>query len=228
MTAPVASKIVLPDDATNTGKKVRTQTRVVGSDTVHEHFVIPVSPQAIKGIYHFCFTLYTVAASAQNGTSAAIGWLQVPSTATINARLRFCQMAHTNTVATAIDHTSAPRIAVQRMTHTDGWSGATLNVAKRATADSANQANIRTAATGTTVTLNATQLVWASLVPGADITTSGVLNIQFGEEWRPVLEDEYVVIAPGEGLVFYQIDAGTTSDQRKTLVKGCFDEVDIS
>lgn len=228
MTAPVASKILLPDDSANAGKKVRTQTRVVGSDTVHEHFVIPVSAQAIKGIYHFCFTLYAVAASAQNGTSAAIGWLQVPSTATVNARLRFAQMAHTNATATAIDHTSAPRIAVQRMTHTDGWSGASLNVAKRATADSSNQANIRTATTGTVVTLAATQLVWASLVPGADITTSGVLNIQFGEEWRPVLEDEYVVIAPGEGLVFYQIDAGTTSDQRKSLVKGCWDEVDIS
>lgn len=228
MTAPVASKIILPDDSSNTGKKVRTQTRVVGSDTVHEHFVIPISAQKINGLYHFCFTLYTVTASAQNGTSAAIGWLQVPSTATVAARLRFVQVAHTNTTATAIDHTSAPRIAVQRMTHTDGWSGATLNVARRATTDASNQANIRTAATGTTVTLAATQLVWASLVPGADITTSGVLNIQFGEEWRPVFEDEYVWIRPGEGVVIYQIDAGTTSDQRKSLVKGCWDEVDIS
>lgn len=228
MAAPIASKILLPDDTANAGKKVRTQTRVVGADTVHEHFVIPISPQKITGIYHACFTLYSVAAAAQNGTSAGIGWLQVPSTATVSARLRFCQMAHTNNVATAIDHTSAPRIAVQRMTHTDGWSGATLNVARRATADANNQANIRTATTGTTVTLNATQLVWASLVPGADITTSGVLNIQFGETWRPVYEDEYVVIAPGEGLVIYQIDAGTTSDQRKTLVKCCWDEIDIT
>jgi hypothetical protein len=228
MAAPVASKIILPDDSSNAGKKVRTQTRVVGADTVHEHFVIPISQQKINGLFHFCFTLYTVAAAAQNGTSAAIGWLQNPSTAGVNARLRFVQMAHTNTVATAIDHTSAPRIAVQRITHTDGWSGATLNVAKRATADSNNIANIRTATTGTTVTLAATQLVWSSLVPGADITTSGVLNIQFGETWRPVFEDEYVVIAPGEGIVIYQIDAGTTSDQRKTLVKGCWDEVDIT
>ena len=228
MAAPVANKIILPDDTGNTGKKVRTQTRTIGADSVHEHFVIPVSAANIKGIYHFCFTLYTVANSAQNGTSAAIGWLQVPSTASISARLRFAQMAHTNNVATAIDHATAPRIAIQRATHNDGWSGATLNVAKRATADSANQANIRTASTGTTVTLAATQLVWASLVPGCDITTSGVLNIQFGESWRPVFEDEYVLIAPGECLVFYQIDAGTASDQRKSLVKGCWDEIDIT
>lgn len=228
MAAPVASKILLPDDTANAGKKIRTQTRVVGADTVHEHFMIPISPRRITGLFHFCFSLYTVAAAAQNGTTAAIGWLQVPAAATVNARLRFLQMAHTNVVATAIDHTSAPRIAVQRMTHNGGWSGATLNVAKRATADSANQADIRTASTGTTVSLLATQLAWASLVPGADITTSGVLNIQFGEEWRPVLEDEYIELAPGEGLAIYQIDAGTTSDQRRTLVKGCWDEVDIS
>jgi hypothetical protein len=33
-------KIIMPDDAANTGKKVRTQTRTVGANTVHEHYVI--------------------------------------------------------------------------------------------------------------------------------------------------------------------------------------------
>ena len=32
--------IQLPDDASNTGKKVRTQTRIVGANTVHEHYTI--------------------------------------------------------------------------------------------------------------------------------------------------------------------------------------------
>ena len=40
MAAPIANKIILPDDSGNTGKKVRTQTRVVGADTVHEHFFV--------------------------------------------------------------------------------------------------------------------------------------------------------------------------------------------
>lgn len=35
-----ASYVQLPDDSLNTGKKVRTNTRTVGPDTVHEHFWI--------------------------------------------------------------------------------------------------------------------------------------------------------------------------------------------
>ena len=226
MAAPIASKILLPDDTSNTGKKVRTQTRVVGADTVHEHFVIPISARKINGLYHGAFTLYTVAAAAQNGTTAAIGWLQVPAVATVNARLRFASVTVTNAVATAIDHTSVPRIAIQRATFTGTFSGANLNVAKRATSDAVNQCDIRTAVTGATVTLLATQLVWAVACPGADITTSGVLSIQHNEQWRPMFEDEYVELVPGECLVIYQIDAGTTSDQRRAVVNVSWDEVD--
>lgn len=40
MAAPIADKIILPLDTGNTGKKVRTQTRLVGADTVHEHFFV--------------------------------------------------------------------------------------------------------------------------------------------------------------------------------------------
>lgn len=35
-----ASFVILPDDSLSAGKKIRTNTRVVGSDTVHEHFWI--------------------------------------------------------------------------------------------------------------------------------------------------------------------------------------------
>lgn len=38
------SFIQLPDDTGNTGKKVRTVTRVTGSDTVHEHVFLVVRP----------------------------------------------------------------------------------------------------------------------------------------------------------------------------------------
>jgi len=228
MAAPVASYIQLPDDASNTGKKVRTQTRVVGANTVHEHYFVPVSPRKILGIYSAVSTLYTVANSAQNGTSAAIGWLQVPSTATCNVRLRYVSVAHTNNVASAIDHATAPRIAVQRATFTGDFNGTLLNTAKRATVDATNQCDVRTASTGATVSLIATALVWASLVPGVDITTSGVYNSQFAETWRPNFEDEFVELIPTECLAIYQIDAGTASDQRKCIVNVCWDEVDIT
>lgn len=226
MAAPIASKIVLPDDSANTGKKVRTQTRVVGADTVHEHFMIPISGRAIKGVYNAVSTLYTVAASAQNGTTAAIGWLQVPTTATVNVRLRYVSVSVTNAVATAIDHTSAPRIAVQRATFTGAYSGASLTAARRATADSAPQCDVRTASTGATISLVSGAIVWAATCPGADITTSGVLNIQHNEFWQPNFEDEYVELVPGECLAIFQVDAGTTSDQRRAIVNVRWDEVD--
>src|SRR3990167_9423305 len=36
--------VILPDDTSNTGKLVRTNTRVVGGSTVHEHFMIIQDP----------------------------------------------------------------------------------------------------------------------------------------------------------------------------------------
>jgi hypothetical protein len=226
MSGPIAGKLILPDDSGNTGKKIRTQTRVIGADTVHEHFYVPVSICRIMGIYHANIPLYTVANSAQNGTSAAIGWLQVPAAATVNARVRMMSVSHTNAVATAIDHATAPRIAFQRATFTGTPSGAVITSAKRATTDNAAQCDIRTASTGLTISLVANALVWASLCPGVDITTSGVYNSFLREEWRPMVEDEFIDLAPGEALAIYQIDAGTASDQRRALVNICWDEYD--
>lgn len=227
MAAPVASYIKLPDDTGNTGKKVRTQTRTVGSDTVHEHFIVPISARKINGVYNATATLYTVAASAQNGTTAAIGWLVCPTSATVNVRLREVRVSFTNAVATAIDHATAPRIGVQRATFTGTASGASLTPAKRATADSNAQCAVYTASTGLTISLVANAIVWAAIAPGADITTSGVLSMpSIQSVWAPVSEDEFIELVPGEALAIYQIDAGTTSDQRRALVTLRWDEVD--
>ena len=69
MAAPIADKIVLPLDTGNTGKKVRTQTRVVGADTVHEHIYIPTRQAQVLGVYRLGMAQQTVLATAQNGTS---------------------------------------------------------------------------------------------------------------------------------------------------------------
>lgn len=227
MAAPVASFIRLPDDSTNTGKKIRTQTRVVGADTVHEHFIIPVSSRFIKGIYNATATLYTVAASAQNGTTAAIGWLVNPTSATVNIRLREARVSFTNAVATAIDHATAPRIGIQRATFTGTASGASLTPARRATSDASPQGAVYTASTGLTITLVTGAIVWAAIAPGADITTSGVLSMPAIQNvWQPASEDEFIELVPGEALAVFQIDAGTASDQRRALVTLRWDEVD--
>ncbi|HKS16986.1 MAG TPA: hypothetical protein VJU16_06720, partial [Planctomycetota bacterium] len=79
MAGPVAAFVRLPDDASNTGKKVRTQSRVIGSDTVHEHFFIPTMKAEILGVYRWALDQQTVQASAQNGTSTGFFWAHVPS-----------------------------------------------------------------------------------------------------------------------------------------------------
>lgn len=224
MTAPVETYVQLPDDAANTGKKVRTQSRVVGANTVAAHHFIPTSIQLIKSVYMSASALYTVANSVQNGTTAAVFWLQVPTSATINARVRRFDVAMTNNVNAVVDMATAPRFAFARFTHTGSWSGALQTAVKRKTTDATNQATIVTASTGATVTLVAT--LWAALVPGMDVTSSGIYNSFLFQYWYPTTEDEFIDLAPGEGLVAYQLDAATVSDQRKLAVNIVWDEYD--
>jgi len=227
MAAPLETYVQIPDDSGNTGKKIRVQTRVIGSNTVDGHFFIPSSPQLILGAYLSNSAVYTVGSSAQNGTTAAIWWLEVPSTATCNARVRKLDICITNTSGTA-DMTSAPRISFARFTHNGGWSGATQTFVKRATSDASAQAGLYTASTGTTVTLG--NPAWSATVPGMDFTTAGIINSFLFQVWyvggNLLSEDEFIDLAPGEGLVCYQIDAGTSSDQRKLVVNLLWDEYD--
>jgi hypothetical protein len=228
MAAPLEAYVQLPDDSTNVGKKIRTQSRVIAGQTVHGHFFIPGSVQLILGAYFSNSAVYSVASGAQNGTTAAVWWLQVPSTATCNARVRKIDVCMTNTSGTA-DMTSAPRFAFARFTFTGTFSGSTQVVAKRATADASNQADVRTAATGATVTLGNT--AWSATVPGMDFTTAGIVNSFLFQVWHMggcnlLTEDEFIDLAPGEGLVAFQLDAGTTSDQRRLAVNLCWDEYD--
>jgi hypothetical protein len=224
MAGPLEAYVQLPTDASNTGKKVRTQSRVVSAQTVHEHYLIPISTGIIKGVYFATSTLYTVTAAASNGTTTAVWWLQVPANSIVNARVRRVDVCMTNAVATAIDLPTAPRFAFSRFTHNGGWSGAILNPSRRKTTDNTNQADVRTASTGTTVTLGT--IGWAALIPGNDITTSGVYNSFLYQAWQPLGEEEFFDLAPGEGMVAYQADAGTASDQRRLIVNVCWDEYD--
>jgi len=224
MAAPLETYVQLPDDSGNTGKKIRTQSRVVSAQTVHEHYLVPISTAIIKGLYYVTSTLYTVTVAASNGTTTAVCWLQVPASATINARVRRFDVCMTNAVATAIDEPTSPRFAFSRFTHIGGWSGAIINPSRRRTTDNQNQADARTAATGTTVTLG--NIAWTGVIPGNDITTAGVYNSFLYQAWQPIAEDEFIDLAPGEGLVAFQVDAGTTSDQRRLIVNLCWDEYD--
>lgn len=224
MAAPIDTFIRLPSDGGNNGKNIRTQSRAVGLNQVHVHNFVQSSIRLIKGVYSTVSALYSVLASAQDGTSTAVWWLQVPTTATINARVRKLDVIVTNNVATAIDHDSAPRLFFSRFTHSDGWNGATQNVAKRKTADSSNQADVRTASSGASVSL--VNPAWSVIIPGSDITTSGFYSMLYYQPLILLTEDDFIDLAPGEGLVCYQADNGTSSDQRRLTVNLTWDEYD--
>lgn len=203
MPAPVESYIQLPSDSGNTGKKIRAQSRVVGANTVYSHFYATTTNVNLKGVY-FAQTLVTVSTvAAQNGTTTATFWMQLPIDSPVNARIRrFTFHQH---LATTGDVATATRIFLSRITHNGGWSGALLSTNRRKVSDAAPLLDMRTASTGSTVTLG--NPLWSFLLCGSDVTTSGntFSNGTF-VNWIPFNEQEFIELVPGEGLVFWQAD----------------------
>jgi hypothetical protein len=210
MAAPVADKVILPLDTGNTGKKIRTQTRVVGADTVHEHFFIDVNPHAVTGIYYLHTGIFTVPTSAHNGTTTGHLWGINPAGASIKGTLRGVSATLANLVAAADLLFTRQLLAL--ITFTGTASGAILTPAKRESTDAAAQMSYRTASTGLAVTLGAP---FRHFVPPIVSSTTGVGV--FGMNTYPEREtdaDERIVWRTGEGFVLYSADASTTANKR--------------
>ena len=220
MPAPSPSHVRLVDDTSNTGKKARTQSRVVGADTVHEHFFVPTSPRS-KKVFHYSPDLQAVQAAAQNGTATGFFWLQNPSGSGVDLVIRklAIRFGSTNVLTSTV-----PRLLLVRFTFTGTPSGATITPARRKAAD-ANIADMRTAPTGMTVTLGAT--IATFVVP--QMHAAGQFFAPSPQDW-PVdhdpFEDDDVILAPGEGAVLYQADAGTASDPRRFVLNLRAEEVE--
>src|SRR5688500_11707163 len=125
MAAPVADKIILPLDTGNTGKKVRTQTRVIGSDTVHEHFFIPERAARVLSVHRYAMVQQTVLAAAQTGTTAGFLFGHMGS-AVVGKALRLRRMAVTSQHSTALATPTAPRLLLRRFTSAGALSGTLL------------------------------------------------------------------------------------------------------
>ena len=221
MAAPVAANVRLPDDAGNTGKRVRTQTRVVGADTVHEHYFVPASPYDRVGSFYVGSTQFSVQAAAQNATSTGFLWMALPAGSTADAIIRSWSVEYTTSAVTAMP--TGPVVSIARFTFTGTASGASLTAAKARSSETANQLIARTAMTGMTVTLGAQAS--SSSVP-AILTGVGIYGmkdwlIQEGTDQ----ETNDLRIVPGEGLVLYQTVAGTTADTRRFTCDIKWDEV---
>ncbi len=222
MAGPAASRIILPSDTGNTGKNVRTQTRTVGADTVHEHFFVPISQWERKGSFMCSPAQQSVQAAAQNATSTGFLWLQLPAGSTVDAIVRAWSIEYGASAATAMP--TAPVVVIARFTFSGTASGATVTPAKSRSSEASNQLQVRSAVTGMTVTLGAQ--IASSSVP-ALTTAVGIFGLKdwLIQEGRD-LESNDVRIAPGEGVVLYQNVAGTTSDVRRFTCDIKWDEVD--
>lgn len=223
MAGPIAAKVTLPSDSGNAGPKVRTQTRVVGADTVHEHFFISGRKAEVLGIYRLAMAQITAAAAAQNGTSTGALWFHVP-TAITNKKARIRAIRYASQHATALATPTAPRLAVSRMTFTGTASGAAITPVKVDATYPAAVADLRTAVTGLTPSLVGVMaaLPFCGAITAVGAYTSPTDDVIMQEE------DNWWVFAPGEGLVLWQDTAGTTSDTRVMNITIAWDEIDVS
>lgn len=226
MAKPQDAFVQLPDDSTNIGDKMRTQTKVVGGQIVAEHFYVPSPGLTIPGSYNYQSGNKAVQAAAQDGTTTGFVWLQNPTGSTITALIREIMATLSANAATAAP--SAPILTYQKFTFTGIASGAQEIAEPAQTAMTVNQMLIRTAITGMTPTLR--NNVGRIVVP-AILTAVGVYGGQYvvmprnPMAWQRGMDLE---IAPGEGLVIYQVGVGTASDPRTFSTSVKWDEIDLS
>lgn len=214
MAAPIADKVLLPLDTGNTGKKVRTQTRVVGADTVHEHFFVPVSKDTKTGFYKAHSGILTIPTAAHNGTTTGHLWFQNPVANTTRAA-RIRRLKETVQMLSGAIDLTVPRQLFSRFTFTGTASGAALTAARRDSTDAAPTCDIRTAVTGMTTALVAS--IRHAGIPQVNATLASAtiqVNLMPVVSWQDYDEEEGIVVRPGEGVVLWSADASTTANRR--------------
>jgi hypothetical protein len=217
MAAPVASFIQLPLDTGNTGKKNRTQTRVVGPDTVHEHFMIPISPRSVTGSYKASTGTLTVPAGVHNGTTTGFAWLYNPVGSAIKMAIKRISW-NTQFIVLAVDLLGG-ELRYSLFTFTGVGSGTLVTPAKHDSVDAAAVGNLRLASTGMTVTLGAT--IYGTQYQTMDLATGGAghWNPEWNQ-WQPDAEQDEQVLRAGEGVVAWHAIAVTTANRRLFINPG--------
>lgn len=138
MAAPVESYIQLPLDTANTGKKNRTQTKAVGSNTVHEHFVVPSAGYTRTGRHAYQSSFHVLSTVATNTTHLV---LAMTTAATYRCILRSIDMTY-GVQGTIAASTVAPQVVIQKATYgtalTATTNGQVINYQSSSTASQLN------------------------------------------------------------------------------------------
>lgn len=228
MAAPVDAYIQLADDSAFAGPKLRTQTRVVGSNTVHERMITINRIASVLGLYEAGMAQQTVAAAAQDGITSGFVWIHMPTAITgCSARIR--RIYFNDQHSTALTTPSSPRVALAKFTFTGTATGATLSPDPDTSYRRA-KLDLRTASTGLSVTLvgNIVAIALSGGLSAAGVYTPAPFSTVelYSNTLTAPVEDEYIVIAPGEGVVVYQDIGGVASDTRKLNITVVWDEID--
>jgi hypothetical protein len=212
----------VPPDST--GRKIHTRQRTIGANTVEDQFVIQTSARTRTGLYR-CNTGAHVVLAAAHAATAGFWWLINPVGSAVAVAVK--RITFMSQIGSALATPTSPRMSLERVTFTGTASGASVTPAKRVrttvaglAADATNVASLRTASTG--LTLAAGESVRAFL-PAAAATGVGAVAAS-EDDWEAEFEDEEVVLAAGEGVVFRQADAGTTADTRRVITNVTWEE----
>lgn len=219
MAAPIATFIQVPSDATNTGKKNRTQSRVVGPDTVHEHFVVATNPRSRMGGHKTSSGVITVPAAVQNGTTTGYAWLYNPIGSTIKMAVKRRTLSLQFT-ALGVDLLSG-ELRASLFTFSGAGSGTLVTPGRVKSTDTVAQGQMRLASTGLTVTLGAT--IQGEQYPTMDLATGGAGHWNpYRYENEPDFYDDEHILLPGEGIVWWHAVAVTAANRR--LIINAFHE----
>jgi len=217
MVAPIAGFAQLPTDSGNTGKKMRTQTRVIGADTVHEHFFVASSTRDMRGSYIAHSGVFTIQAAAQTFPTSFI-YVINPIGNTTNMALTAIEVL--SQLGSALAAPTSPRLLWKRFTFTGTASGASITPGKLDSTFPTATGSLRTASTGMTITAVADMLC---SLPVASATAVGYTPPQM-DEWFEDIEKNQIILRAGEGIAMFQPDAGTASDTRRIIVTVKWDE----
>lgn len=213
MVATVDAFIQLPLDTSNTGKKRRTKTRVVGANTVHEDVVIVKSDRDVIGAYITSIAPVVIPATLQNGTTAGLAFFYNPIGGVNKIAVEKIRL-NVQFNALAVD-LLAGNLALGKFTFTGTGSGAVNTNIPTDSRFVAATANSRQAMTGLTISLLGNLANWFLPVMGLATGGAGVFNAQ-QIDWVLNNEEEEIILLAGEGLVIYSAATLTTSNRLLT------------
>jgi len=223
MAIPVAGYVILPDDVSNAGKKMRTVSRVVGGQTVHEHYFVPSKSRNSTGYYMGHTGVCSLQQTVMTFGTTQFFMFTMPSAATVAAAIHKIKVYSAATTAQVLIF--ATRLMWSNFTFSGTPSGGATTCGKMDSTYASPQLEARAALT------NCTQVKIADLWSPLAVASGTAVGYYAPAESELNMSDDedlQLIIRPGEGLGFWQADAGLSGDARKANATVMWEEFSLS